>query len=159
MEQLIFRGPFCWYLAKLYHLFHIFIWFPCIDTFFMVTQETIIYRLEVRNHDLMIFEKIIFLAGKRAWLPWWCRKVWASTPDKKVSPVSGTFGSTVISKTCFQICRAWTPPPLRGGKVNSHFIFASDRIDCQLLPGIIFWNEKKVLAKVIAIKISKIHTF
>ena len=40
--------------------------------FSMVTQETIIYRLVIRNHDFYAFlKKYIFLAGKWAWPPRW----------------------------------------------------------------------------------------
>ena len=38
-----------------------------------------------------------------------CLGSWALRPDQ-VGPLGGPFGLTVISKTCFQKFRAWTPP-------------------------------------------------
>ena len=77
----------------------------------MVTQETIIYRLVVRNNVFDAFLKEIFF-----WRENWrgrhggAKGSGTSRPDQKVGPVDGPFGSTVISKTCFQNFRPGPPP-------------------------------------------------
>ena len=56
--------------------------------FFLVTQETIIYRLMMRNHDFDAFlEKIVFLVGQPLSLKLVFNKFESETPLK---------GSTVI---------------------------------------------------------------
>ena len=75
---------------------------------FFGTQETIMYRLVMRNHDFdAFFEKNINFWRKNG------RGHHAgaegsrvSRPDQKVGPLDGTFGSTVISKNVFNKSRA-----------------------------------------------------
>ena len=74
---------------------------------FLGTQETIIYRIVMRNHYLDAFlKKLNFwreigrgrlagAKGSRALRP------------QKVGPLSGTFGSTVISGKSFRKFKAW----------------------------------------------------
>ena len=72
----------------------------------MGTQETIIYRLVVRNTSFdAYFSDLIFFG--HFWLengrghharPKWSK---ASKPDQKVGPMGGPFGPTAIPKSCF----------------------------------------------------------
>ena len=69
----------------------------------MVTHETIIYRLVMKNNDFdAFFEKSYFWRengrGRHGGAKW----SGASRPDQKVGPLGGTFGPTIISKTRFQ---------------------------------------------------------
>ena len=75
---------------------------------FLVTQETIIYRLVIENHDSEAFLKktINF---------WWengrgrhagAKGSRASRHDQNVGPSGGTFGSTAISEKYFRKFRA-----------------------------------------------------
>ena len=57
----------------------------------LVSQKIIIYRLVMRNHDF----------GAKG--------SGASSSDQKVCLLGGPFGSSAISKTCFQKNRVWTP--------------------------------------------------
>ena len=77
---------------------------------FMVTQETIIYRLVVRNHNNETFLKVIVFFGGKMGVG--ANGSGVSRPDQKVGPMDKPFGSTVISKTCFQNFRA---------KIHLHF--------------------------------------
>ena len=88
---------------------------PIMLKFFMVTQETIIYRLVMRNHD---FYSYLWQENGRA------RKMGvaatlaakgmgkASRHDQKVGRLSGPFGPTTIVKSCYRNSRL-EPPPLQ----------------------------------------------
>ena len=65
----------------------------------MVTQETIIYRLVVRNHDFdVFFEKTLLWQENDGGRHSGANRSAASRLDQKVGPMGGPFGSTVISK-------------------------------------------------------------
>ena len=73
----------------------------------MGAQETIIYRLVMRNlsHDAY-FSFSLFWAtfgGKWAWPLRAPPMVWGIQTDQKVGPLDGPFGSTTISKSCSRI--------------------------------------------------------
>ena len=73
---------------------------------FLVTQETIIYRLVMRNHECDAFlKKILFLAGKMGVATTVVPKpkgFGALRPNQKVGPLGEPFGSIVNLETCFQ---------------------------------------------------------
>ena len=76
--------------------------FCLIGLIFLVTQETIIYRLVMRNHDFNAFlEKFIFLWENGRGRHRDSKGSGASSPDQKFGPLGKLFGSTAISKTCF----------------------------------------------------------
>ena len=70
----------------------------------MVTQETIIYRLVVRNNDFDAFfeRSLSFWRENGRGRHGGAKGPGASRPDQKFGPVARPFGSIVISKTCFQ---------------------------------------------------------
>ena len=80
--------PYIW--AYSFFCYNPAIFWPIRLKFFMGTQETIIYRLVMRNYD--------FTAR-------------ASRPDRKVVPLGGTFESTVISKNRLKKLGPEHPPP------------------------------------------------
>ena len=58
----------------------------------MGIQETIIYRLVMRNHDCEFFEEYIFLAGKWAWRHAGAEGSRVLRPNKKVGHRVELFG-------------------------------------------------------------------
>ena len=109
------------------------IFWPIRLNFFMGTQETIIYRLVMRN--------LSFGPYLPFWFFWPCEgQKWAwphacpygsgvSKLNQKVDPLGGPFAPTINSKSCFWNLEAWTPlPPL---KINSRYLINNLVVRCQ----------------------------
>ena len=78
----------------------------------MVTQETIIYRLAVRNYVLMLFLKeILFLAGTWAWPPRWRQGVWDLKTRPKSWPDSWNFWVNCYLENMFSKFSGLNPSP------------------------------------------------
>ena len=70
---------------------------------FMVTQESIIYRLVMRNHDFDAFLKKSYLLRENGrGCHCGAKGIGAPGSNQRVGPLVGPYGSTTISKTCFQ---------------------------------------------------------
>ena len=85
------------------------------DWFFMVTQETIIYRSEMRNHDFdAFFKKGPIVSGKMGVAATVAPKGLgsASRSEQKVGALVEPFRSIVILKTCFHKFRDSSLKPL-----------------------------------------------
>ena len=71
--------------------------------FFLVIQETIIYRLVMRNRDFDAFlENILFWRENGRGRRHGTKGSGASRPDQRVGQMGQPFGSTVNSKTSFK---------------------------------------------------------
>ena len=67
------------------------------------TQQTIIYRLVMTNHDFdVLMKKSHFWRDNGRGRHAGAKGSGASRPKQKVGPLGGTFGSIVISKTVFE---------------------------------------------------------
>ena len=80
---------------------------------FVGTQDTVIYWFVKKNASYHAYFQILifapFLAG--TWATGMVTTL-ASRHNQKVGQMSGPFGSTVISTTCFHNSQAWTSPTL-----------------------------------------------
>ena len=109
------------------------IFWPIRLKFFLGTQETIIYRFAMRNHDLDAFwKKFNFWRENGHGRHAGAKGSWASRPDQKIGSSGGTLRWTVISEKSFRKFRARTPS-LNFGKV------AANAKNCGKL-----WDKKKL---------------
>ena len=84
--------------------------------FHMATQESIIYRLMMRNQrkDLLFKNSkfLVLIWPQKGRGPTLCHKGDRNSgPNQKVCQWYGPSRSHIISKSCFQKFSTWTPPP------------------------------------------------